>query len=105
MSGDKFLERRAGFFEQGSAGNEIGLLFEKCGAGAGVQTHLAGIRGIQTGEQAQEGGLADAVRTDQADALAAEQLETQALKQRSLVERAGKVFTAQKQHKLNRTSK
>ena len=88
MGGEQLVERGLGLGEQRSARSEIGLLAEQGDAGAGVQAHLAVVGLVEAGEEPHEGRLADAVGTDQADALAGVQLEADVLEQRPLVEAA-----------------
>ena len=89
MGGEQFVEGAAGLVEEGAAGGELGLLLQQGDAGAGVQADLAVVGPVEAGQQPQQRGLADAVGTDQADALAGVQLEADVLEQRALRQSRG----------------
>ena len=95
MRGEEFIESALRLGEHGAAGLPLGLLLEQADAGAGVEADVAVVGPILPGEQAQQSRLADAVRPNQADAVASEDLEADPGKQRPLVEAAREVGTAQ----------
>jgi hypothetical protein len=80
VGGDQVVERGAGFREEGAARLEVGLLPQQGGAGAGVKADLAVVGLVESGQEAQQRRLADAVGPDQADPLAGIQLEADVLK-------------------------
>src|SRR5262249_27839722 len=92
------VEGALGLVEEGAVGGELRLLAQQGGAGAGVQADLALVGLVEPGEQAEQGGLADAVGADQTDPVAGEQLETEIGEEGLLIESAGKLGAAQQQH-------
>ena len=82
------VECRAGFLEERPASREHGPLLEECRPRPGVIAHLARVGIVEPGEDAQQRGFADAVRPDQADALAGIELDVQLLEERARVEAA-----------------
>ncbi len=69
-----------GLVEQGAASANSGLLPQQADAGAGVQADFAVVGAVESGEDAQQRGLAGPVGADQSDALAMEQFKRRRLR-------------------------
>src|SRR5262249_45669239 len=98
VSGDQFIQRALRLREQRLSRRELWLLPQQGDARAGVQANIAVIGPVQAREQAQQGGLADAVGPDEADAFAGLQFEADVLEQRTFVETAGETGTTKEEH-------
>src|SRR5947207_5612895 len=76
VSGEQFVEGAASLGKEGSAWLKSRLLMKQGDAGAGVMADVTDVGLVETGENAQQRRLADAVRPDEADAFAGPKLET-----------------------------
>src|SRR5438132_2127524 len=98
MRGHEIIQGPARLFKQGSARLEDRLLLKQGDASAGVQTHVAVVRPIKPRQDAQQRGLADAVRSNQTYAVAGLKLEGKIGKERAFIKAARKARATQQQH-------
>jgi hypothetical protein len=89
----EFIESGARLLEQATSGFKAGLLLQECDARPGMEADGPVVRAIDADQQAKQRGLADAIRTDQADTVAGQKLEPDVGKEGPLVKAAGQART------------